>query len=131
MDKSLVGIIIAAVVGVLTGIGRFVWKMSSAWLTAWIQKHKDDREAAAKERAEDRALAKEQITAQVTLSMRLEGVEKALGRVETRVERVSGVHDVPIEATEAELGEQRTRTATPAKGVGVHSWARARTEPQR
>lgn len=130
MERSELVIIVTAVVGaivtVATGLGRLAWRMFNAWLTAWTAERTADRTAREKAREEDRVQTKEQTTAMATLSHRLESVEKALDRVEVRVERVSGVHDVPHEAELADT--QPVRRATPAKGVGVHSWARGRTE---
>jgi hypothetical protein len=131
MDKSELAIIVTAIVGAMvtiaTGLGRLAWRMFNAWLL----ERAADRTTREKAREEDRAQTKEQTIAMSTLSHRLESVEKALDRVEVRVERVSGVHDVPHDA--AELAEQETQPkrtrATPAKGVGQYRLGRARTEP--
>lgn len=119
MDKSDLAVIVGAFVTVATGFGSLVWRMFRAWL--------DQR---TKERDEDRTQTKEQTTAMLTLAHRLESVEKALDRVEFRVERASGVHDVPHEAIErAQQPEQPRRTSTPARGVGEYRVGRLRTEP--
>ncbi len=109
-DAQFYGALLAGAIG-LFGSGGFL-----RWcVLQWLADRAADRADRKEEKSADRSVTIANTAAMTTLAVRVEGLEKKLGKVAEDFESISGVHEVAPQPP-----TKKKRAQTPAHGAGLY-----------